>query len=360
MTKKKIILISNSFKGLYLFRKELIDSFSNTYDVTIVAPSNGNEKLFESQKISIEKIKLSLHGTNPFKELRALWQLKKLIKKNNPDFIFTFTIKPNLYVGLLNRFMKFQFIPNVSGQGRMGEKKGIRGLFFKLIYHFAFKKTKTVFFQNQRDLEEFRLRKIVNNNASLLPGSGVNLSYFMQKPYPSGKEIHFLFVGRIIKEKGIDYYLRLAEEYKSVDAIFFHVVGPMTKPHETRIDEMSKANIIVYHGEIDDVRSLYEKCHCLIHPTYYAEGMSNVLLEASATGRPVIATIQPGTKETFLEGISGFGFKARAYHQLKNAVVRFISLSHEEKAQMGQEARNYVSQKFDRKIIIDKYSYLIT
>lgn len=354
--KKRIMFITNSFKGLFLFRREIIKSLSKTHSVILVGPSSSSSEMFSEEEFSLDYFDLSLHGLNPFKELKTIWQLNKITKLNNPDYIFTFTIKPNIYVGLISRFRTFNFIPNVTGQGKMGQKKGLIGLILKVMYRTTFKRTKTIFFQNQRDLQVFQVKKIVAENTELLPGSGVNIKYFEKRKYPKGKAIQFLFVGRIIQEKGIEYYLRLAEDYQSNDRISFHVVGPLSPKYSAIISQLNGDNIIVYHGSVDDIRGYYEMCHCLIHPTYYAEGMSNVLLEASATGRPVIATLQPGTQETFIDGVSGFGFKPQDYQQLKQCVERFIKLSLEEKIEMGINARNYVEANFDRNYVIEAYT----
>lgn len=359
MSKRKVVFITNSFQGLHLFRRELIEVISKENECILVGPNDKDFTLFDDIEAIIKHVSLVPHSINPFQELKTLRQLYKLIKNQQPDIVLTYTIKPNLYAGILSRIKPFTFIPNITGLGKLRVKQNFFGFLITVVYRFSLKKASTVFFQNQSNFDIFKEKKIVSDNAILLPGSGVNLSRFQMKPYPESKMIHFLFAGRVIKEKGIDYYLKLAEVYAHEDNVHFHVVGALHADYANQIESLNDAGIVKYHGHISDIRPLYEMCHCLIHPTYYAEGMSNVLLEASATGRPMIATKKPGSAETFVEGVSGFGFEPKNYAQLKTIVNHFIHLSHEDKKRMGKAAREHVENHFDRQQVVHAYQLAI-
>jgi glycosyltransferase involved in cell wall biosynthesis len=117
---------------------------------------------------------------------------------------------------------------------------------------------------------------------------------------------------------------------------------------------LQRGKIITYHGVKNNVREYLAKCNAVIHPSYH-EGMSNVLLEAAATGRPMIASNIPGCREIFDEGVSGFGFNVKDVDSLVNAINKFIRLPYEKKKAMGIAARKKVENEFNRNIVINEY-----
>ena len=188
-----------------------------------------------------------------------------------------------------------------------------------------------------------------------MPGSGVNLNHFLPLEYPSSGAIEFVYISRIMEDKGIDEFLNAAEFIKNkYPNTKFHICGFLDGDYETTISEYQDKEIIEYHGMIQDVRTILEKTHCTILPSYH-EGMSNALLESAASGRPVLASDIPGCRETFDEGISGFGFEPRSTESLIQAIEKFIKLPYEEKRAMGEAGRRKVEKEFDRQIVVDAY-----
>lgn len=224
------------------------------------------------------------------------------------------------------------------------------------MYKRSFKKIKTVFFQNEENRNFFIRNKIALGKHDLLPGSGVNVEQFKVLPYPEKDKIKFIFISRIMKEKGIDYYLNAADYFmRKYDNLEFHVCGFLEENYKDKIFEFEKDKKIIYHGMVSDVKEYLKNIHAIIHPTYYPEGMSNVLLEAAACGRPGIASDRSGCKEIINHGISGFLFETKNEKDLFEQIEKFIQLPYEQKVLMGLEARKKVEIEFDRNIVVNKY-----
>ena len=190
----------------------------------------------------------------------------------------------------------------------------------------------------------------------LLPGSGVNLDKHKALKYPCDKEkINFLFVARIIKEKGIDIYLNAAKQiHKNYDNTQFHICGHCDDKKYLEILKASGEHIC-YHGEQKDMLPFFQMAHCIVHPSYYSEGMSNILLEAASHARPIITTDQSGCREIIKDGESGFLVPIKNGEALVKAIERFLSLTWAEKKKMGLMGRIKVEQEFDRKIVAEMY-----
>ena len=191
----------------------------------------------------------------------------------------------------------------------------------------------------------------------LLPGSGVNLKRWSLMEYPGDADgVEFLFIARVIREKGIEEYLWAAKQTKKrrPDAVF-HVLGPCDGDYQGILEEYGKKGIIQYHGEVQDTRRFLRRAHCTIHPSYYPEGMSNVLLESAASGRPVITTDRSGCRETVEDGVTGFVFQQRDKGQLLECVSRFLQMGNEERRQMGLAGRRKMEREFDREIVVQAY-----
>ena len=224
-----------------------------------------------------------------------------------------------------------------------------------MLYRIGLMKTHTVFFQNMSNMHFCEERGIGKRRKILLPGSGVNLNHFSLQEYPPGSPLKFIFLGRVMREKGIDEYISAARIIKKRHPdTEFHVVGACEPEYATKMTS-GQADAIVYHVRQADVRPFISMCHCMIHPSYYPEGMSNVLLESCATGRPVITTDRPGCKEIVEDGVNGFVIKLKDVDDLVRKIEQFIALPYEKKREMGLAARRKVEKEFDRNIVVKAY-----
>ena len=353
---KKIMIIINSTMGLIGLRKELLSEIINQgYKIVIVIPKEKENNELEGLKVDIRTVSLNRRGKNPFSDIKLYKNYKKIIKKERPDVILTYTIKPNIYGGIAAKKLKVPYIANITGLGTAVENGGILQKITTFLYKKAFKNINTVFFQNQTNMNFFIENKIALGKHKLIPGSGVNLKYFEYIDYPKNdKVINVLYIGRLMTDKGTTELLKAIEIIKKNNInINFDLIGFAEEDNFlVRIKSMEEENLLKYHGLQKDVRPFLKKAHVLVNPTYH-EGLSNVLLEASASGRPVLASKVPGCIETFDEGLTGIGFEPRSVDSLVEAINKFAEIPYEKKVEMGKNARLKVEKEYDRNIVVN-------
>ncbi|WP_339251803.1 glycosyltransferase family 4 protein [Sporosarcina sp. FSL W8-0480] len=354
---KKILILANATKGLYLFRRELLDRLlMEGYEVYIASPKHEKMSYFKQKGFKCIEVKMNRRGKNPLTDLKLFMSYLNILKDLKPFLVLTYTIKPNIYGGIACRMLRIPYIANITGLGTSIENKGLLQLISLYLYKVGLKKAKCVFFQNDKNLEVFKEKKIVLDKARLIPGSGVNLEQFPLEDYPpdSGK-IKFLFIGRMMKSKGINELLKVAEMVKkSYSNVDFNFIGSCEESYYQLLMEYERKGILKYHGSQNDVRPFIKDSHAIINPSHH-EGMSNVLLESASMGRPVIASNIPGCIETFDERVSGIGFEAMNAESMHKAIIHFLEMPYGEKKLMGIAGREKMENQFDRSIIINAY-----
>jgi galacturonosyltransferase len=354
---KTILVLSNHPTWTYKLRGEVLQALVQAGCRVIVAVGYGPE-VERLKEMGCEYVDMPYHrrSVNPVNELRLLWGYRKLIKKINPDAVLSYTIKPNLYGAYLCKAMKIPCLVNITGLGSALEQSGMIQHFFLKLYRYVFKDVYRVFFQNQSNLDLFVSQGIVHGNGVLLPGSGVNLITNRLLPYPSGEIIEFVFMARILKAKGIEEYLCAAKNiHQHYPQTQFHICGFCDQDYSAVIDDFVKKGIVIYHGMVEDPREIFKRTHCTVLPSWYSEGMNNVLLESAACGRPIITTNRPGCGEIVEDGVNGFIVKPQDPEDLMEKMERFILMPDEMRKAMGQASRHKVESKFDRNIVVRKY-----
>ena len=357
---KKVAILANDTTYTYNLRlaliKELIDK---KYEVYIVAEILKFKDELESIGCHLINIDIGRHGTNPLSDLKLMRQYKKILKQIKPDYVLSYNIKPNVYGGMACKSIKTKFMPNITGLGTALEYPGIMQKITILLNKIGLKKASVVFFQNSENMSFFEKHKILSKKTKmvLLPGSGVDLEKHKFINYPNDDNIKFLYIARIMKDKGIDIYLETAktikEKYPNTE---FHICGYCDDEKYTQIlEQYEKKNIIIYHGEQKNMIPFFEMAHCIIHPSYYPEGMSNVLLEAAAHGRPIICTDRSGCRETVDNMKSGFVVPIKNTDKIIESVEKLINMTNNERKQMGLNGRHKIEKEFDRKIVVKKY-----
>lgn len=362
----KILILTNYANGLYLFRKELLLALiADGHEISVSLPPDENvDKLrglsLKGKSPEIIETPFERRGNNPIKDLGLFKTYLRLLKQQKPDLVFTYTIKPNLYGGLACRIKRVPYVCNVTGLGTAIENAGILSNILLLFYRISMKKARRVFFQNSKNLSFMHQHGIAVANSKLLPGSGINLEEHPFEDYPSEEQgICFLAVIRIMKDKGIEEYLAAAQIMKARHKqTEYYLVGEYEEEtrsiYEPRIKELQEKDIIKYLGHIDYVKDVMAKSHVIVHPSYH-EGLSNVLLEAAACGRPVLASDINGCIETFVEGESGFSFDIKSTKALVTAMEKILTLSPSQRKLMGVAGRAWVEKNFDRNIVIGAY-----
>ncbi|MDP4108350.1 MAG: glycosyltransferase family 4 protein, partial [Bacillota bacterium] len=352
----RILVLANNDSGLYKFRKELLEELVKDNQVYISLPYG--EYVPKLQEIGCKFIdtRISRRGTNPVTDVKLLLKYKRIIKTVHPDLVLTYTIKPNVYGGLACRMSGVPYITNITGLGTALENRGLLQKITITLYRLGLKKVRCVFFQNESNRNVFLKNNITNSKTRLIPGSGVNLEQHIFEEYPEDdQKINFLFIGRIMKEKGTGELLQAAKIVKEkYPNVHFELIGFPEEDYHQQLDELTKLGIIHYYGHQDDVHSFIKKSHATILPSYH-EGTANVLLESASSGRPVLASRVPGCIETFTEDVSGLGFDVKSVDSLVDSILKFINLPYEQKKQMGIAGRRKMENEFDRNIVIDAY-----
>ena len=343
--------------GLYKFRLELLQRLINENNqVSIIVPFGEFIDKIINTGCKVIDCEISRHGKNPFQDLRLLNTYKKILRVEKPDIVFTYTIKPNIYGGMACKSLKIPYVVNITGLGTAVENGGLLQKLTLFLYKKGINKARKVFFQNAENRDFMLKHKIVKDNFDLLPGSGVNLDKYQVLEYPKTETINFVFISRIMKEKGIDQFLEMAQYIKNkYPNTSFHVCGSCEQNYEEQLKNLHKQGIIIYHGLVKGIEKIHEISSCTVHPTYYPEGISNVLLESAACARPIITTNRAGCREVIDDGKNGFIVRQKDSKDLIEKVEKFLSLSYEERKQMGLNGRQKVEKEFNRQIVINKY-----
>ena len=354
--KKKVLILANNASGLYDFRNELLLRLLKEYEVHVSLPDEEDVPEIAEEGCVVHHTFLERRGMNPVKDSKLMLQYLKLMRQVKPDVVLTYTIKPNIYGSLCCRVLKVPYIVNITGLGSAFENDGLLRKLVVFLYKTALKKAECVFFQNSKNRDIFTGFHIKGKKERLVPGSGVNLDRHIFEEYPGKDEpVKLLFVGRIMKEKGIDELLFAAEKIKQeFPDVIFELAGSYEDDYKELIEEKEKAGIVQFIGYHKIIHPFYKKASAAVMPSYH-EGMSNVILEASATGRPVLASDIPGCREGFDDGVTGIGFVPRNSVAFYEAVKRFLKLSYEERKEMGKNARKKIEREFDRRIVVESY-----
>lgn len=352
----RVLIVANNDVGLYKFRRELLEALVEKHEVYISLPDGDFVPEMEKMGCKYEPCEFDRHGTNPIEELKQIEYYKKLIKRVRPDIVFTYTIKPNVYAGMACASLKVPYVANITGLGTAVENGGIMQKITLVLYKLGLRRAQKVFFQNNENMEFMLSRGIVRGEYDLLPGSGVNLEQYHVQEYPDNETVDFIFVARVMKEKGINQYLEAAkyirEKYPNTR---FHVCGACEQDYNETLRNLQDKGIIIYHGLVKDMLKIHEFSCCTIHPTYYPEGLSNVLLESSACGRPIITTDRSGCREVIDDGVNGFVVKQKDSADLIEKIEKLLALSWEDRKNMGLAGRAKVEREFNRQIVVDKY-----
>jgi glycosyltransferase involved in cell wall biosynthesis len=361
---KKIAVIENGLLSTYTMREGLMKYLlSEGCDVYILTHTNRFAPQVE--KMGLKVINIGSGNLNPLKVSRYIYSLHKALKKIKPDICLTFSIRPAIWGNLITRELKIPTITNITGVGPLFISKSIVYRTARTLYRNALSKTKKFFFQNYDDMNLFIERKFVKSFiAERIPGSGIDYKKFspiILKEKDSDTFI-FLFVGRLIKDKGIFEYINAARiiKKKFPDTIF-NVMGPFwtqnlkknTITHK-QLKNWIDEGVIDYLGEKKDIRKFIAEADCIVLPSY-REGTSNTLLEAASMEKPTITTNTTGCKEIVSDNETGFLCHVKDELDLANKMEKMILLSAEERKEMGKKARQKIIKEFDKQIVIEAY-----
>jgi len=355
MKKQKVMLLVNDSTYAYNLRGEVIRQLAaQGYEVVVVCALLLLQEELKALGCRLIGVETGRQGTNPVQDIRLFAQYVGILCREKPDTVLTYNIKPNVYGGMACRLLGIRYMPNITGLGTAVEIPGKPQMLTTRLYKWGVAGAECVFFQNSENEQFFRARRMLSKKSRtvLLPGSGVNLKKHQARLYPKGDTVHFLYVARVMKEKGIDLYLACAkaihERYPNTQ---FHICGMCDD--KAYLDTLKQAEgYIRYHGQQKDMAAHFAAAHCIVHPSYYPEGMSNVLLEAASGARPIIATDRSGCRETVDDGKTGFVVPVRDEAALIAAAERFMQMDWEARRAMGLAGRKKMEREFDRQIVV--------
>ena len=355
---KKVLVIANEWSTIVHFRMEILKRMTEEhYQVIVALPVCKEAEPIRELGCELVNLDVSRHGTNPVKDLAMMFQCRKLIRQYRPDVVVTYTVKPNIYGSFACMMTKTHYINNITGIGSVLQSKSVLSSLMLKMMKSAFRKSDCVYFQNRDNYERFLQSKVISEKTPVgfLPGSGVNLEAFRYTPMDeSDPVVKFTIVSRIRRDKGYSEFFDAAEAVKAkYPNTEFHVVGGYEEEeYRERLDQLAEQKTVIYHGSLshEEVFRQIAGSTCLIHPSYH-EGMANVILEAAATGRPVIASNISGCKEGVDDGKTGYLFDVQSSEALIRTIEKFLSLSKKEQALMGQMGRKKMEDTFDRRLV---------
>ncbi|MBT5491669.1 glycosyltransferase family 4 protein [bacterium] len=366
---KYIAIVYNTTSYVYKFRINLIKEIKKLgYRVIVISPKDGYVDKLKEEGIEHHHINISQYGMNPLKELKTIYEIYKAFSKYNPEFSLHYTIKPNIFASIAAKLTNVKVINNIAGAGKAFSNDGLFQRFIQFLYKISLSKSQRVFFQNYDDMNLFLNNLIVEKDrAYRIPGSGVDLSKYVFSPLLDGPFIKFLFIGRLLKEKGIEYYLEAAKNVLDKDYdVKFYIVGEHEKEQKDYID-LEKLNIylkndnIIYLGAVspDDMPKIIANTSCVVLPSYYREGVPRSLLESASMGKPIITTRNVGCKEVVDENKNGYKCEVKNSDCLVKSMIKFIDLPFKEKVKMSEYSRVKMENEFDEKIVLKAYISMI-
>jgi glycosyltransferase involved in cell wall biosynthesis len=300
---------------------------------------------------------------NPLKALKYLGSLVREIKKINPEVIFSFTIRPNIFGSIVARYLGKRIVSNVTGTGPLIVDNSMLYKTIRLIYKFAFTTNQCVFFQNKDDYDYFLKNKYVKPaQAKLLPGSGVDTNYYLPQPKNQDLPFTFLMISRLIKDKGVMEYLEAASIVKQkFPEVKFQILGPFWTQSigkntitKVQLGRWIGEGIVDYLGVTNDVRPYIADADCVVLPSY-REGCANVLMQGASMERPLIASDVTGCNNLIENEKSGYVFPVRNVEKLVDSLLRIIILPNEERQKMGEVGRQKMINEYQKKIVLEAY-----
>ncbi|BCF97987.1 glycosyl transferase [Paraburkholderia sp. PGU19] len=367
----RIALVCNTAFAIHTYRQGLIRTLvARGVEVTVIAPRDRTTALLEQMGCRCIEFHVASKGTNPRDDLRTMWSLYRLYRAIRPHIVFHYTIKPNIYGSIAAKLAGVDSVAVTTGLGYVFIQKSRAAQIAKLMYRFAFRFPREIWFLNKDDEAAFRDQNLLAHpgRARLLHGEGVDLEQFFFTPRPRRENNHqtfsFVLIGRLLWDKGVSEYVEAARQLRAkYPHAHFQLLGPVGVDNpsaisQAEVDAWVREGVIDYLGEAHDVRPLIAAADCVVLPSY-REGVPRTLMEASAMGRPIVATNVPGCREVVTDGVNGLLCEARNVGSLATKLAQMLDMSDDERRAMGKRGREKVAQEFDERGVIERYKGLI-
>lgn len=358
-----VFLTSNTSWYLYNFRRSTIEALqAKGQTVVCLSPNDEFSNRLEFE-LGVKHISVPLDGKSLgiVAELRTLRFIWNIIEHEKPKFLFNFTIKMNIYCGLVCIVKGVPFANNISGLGTAFLHDSWILSLVRLLYGIVNRRAQRLFFQNEEDLSAFRQAGLLGDaQVTLLPGSGVDLQHFSPSPLPSRGPVTFIMIARLLGDKGVREYAEACSRLHHTGAnVRCLLVGPLGVSNRTAISEEEvtqwhQKGILEYVGFTDDVRPHIEEAHVLVLPSY-REGMPRAVLEAAAMGRPAIVSDVAGCRQSIEPGVTGWLCDARNVDSLVNQMRNFLAMDRAKREQAGEAARRRMERMFSQEVVVMAY-----
>ena len=350
----KILILANNSGGLYIFMHESIKKLSQKYTIIAATPFDTRTDKLVSSGCRLIRTEFDSRGMNPVNDIRLFFRYLRILREIKPVLVITYTIKPNIYGSLACKILKIPYAVNITGLGAAFEGKLKR--IVSLMYRIALKRARVVLFENSENRSLFIKERIVNaRKACLLHGAGVNLEVFTPIPYPKDDGIfRFLFIGRIMAEKGINELFTVMRRLGSEGIpCTLDILGEYYEDYRQKIEDAEREGWLRYYGHQVDVRPYIRVCHCFVLPSWH-EGMANTNLECAASCRPVITSNIAGCREAVINGVTGFLCEARSPESLYREMKKLTVLGIADREKMGLAGREHMEKIFDKRKVVEE------
>ena len=363
---KTIALSSNTAWYLYNFRIGTIRALiERHFRVVIIAPWDEFSLRLRELGCEVYDIKMDNKGSSPLADVKTFLAYRKMYRTLRPDLALHFTIKPNIYGALAARSVGLHCVNMVSGIGTAFIRESWLTRIVEQLYKLSQSWPHKVFFQNMDDLGMFVERRLVPaEKVERVPGSGVNLTQFVAAPPANNPALVFLLIARMLRDKGVMEFVEAARLVKARHPqVRFQLLGQLGVANRTailceQVEGWVAEGVVEYLGETDNVAPYIANADCIVLPSY-REGISRILLEASAMARPIVATDVTGCREVVDDGETGYLCKVKDPVDLADKLERMLSLSCEQRAEMGRKGREKMQHEFDEQIVIRRYLEVI-
>lgn len=362
--RKKIVMIGNTAWGMLKFRSDLMKYFLEARnEVLVIAPKDSYSKDLEEMGCKFIDIPVDRKGTNPLSDLKYLIKLTKVLITEKPDIVLSYTIKPVLYGTLAGYFAGVvQRIAITTGLGYVFSTNNLISKITKILYWFSLKFATQVWFLNQDDKTNFTTTGLIPEKKSfILPGEGVDIHFFSPTKKEPGR-LTFTLISRMLWDKGVGIFVECATELKAkYPETDFVIVGFVDEGNpegisKEQLETWNKEGHVKYLGPMNDIRDILNKTTCLVHPTYYKEGLPRILMEANSMGIPCITTSIPGCTDVIEDGINGYLVKPNNKNELINAIIRIMESDQQHLQMLSTNGRIKIVNNFSSQYINSIYT----
>jgi glycosyltransferase involved in cell wall biosynthesis len=363
----RISLVCNTAWAIYTYRQGLIRMLVDKgVEVTVIAPRDRTFDLLTQMGCRCIDLPVASKGTSPREDLRTLWALYRHYRTIRPHVVFHYTIKPNIYGTIAARLAGVDSVAVTTGLGYVFIQQSRAARIAKKLYRFAFRFPREIWFLNRDDEAAFVDQNLLVHpeRARLLHGEGVDLDQFAFTPLADKTYFDFVLIGRLLWDKGVGEYVEAARQLRArYPHARFKLLGPVGVDNPSAItraevETWEREGVIDYLGEAHDVRPYIADADCVVLPSY-REGVPRTLMEASAMGRPIVATDVPGCREVVADGVNGLLCEVKNAESLAAKLAQMLDMSGDERRAMGERGRKKVASEFDERVVVERYKDLL-